>query len=299
MSVPQLIFLLSFQSVSGLQSKLFGKHLIDPSSILAEEVQQIKESSVPMDKITCSTFCLRESDNCNAFYFKDNACMIIKDATGMVKTTVTNTQAMTVFINEDPKEEIGSLFQGHILVHPDQWTSYIYKSEPSTNYENCGFSCELTADFFALHSGTCYCGLLGHSGSTLDLGQAEITIHIKIEAADKLMNEKWMKVEDMDQWHQWIFEIHQQDEKTGHRECLFRGMYHKECDFVKYHYVTRKCFLGSFYYTGESKIDTMDTSNMDTLVYLKKGEKMELLFIGQHFNFHFFFQMILVQMDGL
>ena len=124
-----LIFLLSFQSISGLQSKLFGKNLIDPSSISSEE---IKKSSIAMDKITCSTLCLR--DNCEAFYFKDNACMIIKDATGM--TQATNTQeALTVFINENPKEiEVGTLFQGHILVHPEQWTPYIYKSEPSTNY---------------------------------------------------------------------------------------------------------------------------------------------------------------------
>ena len=154
-----LIFLLSFQSISGLQSKLFGKNLIDPSSISSEE---IKKSSIAMDKITCSTLCLR--DNCEAFYFKDNACMIIKDATGM--TQATNTQeALTVFINENPKEiEVGTLFQGHILVHPEQWTPYIYKSEPSTNYEKCGILCELTnqADFFALHSGICYCGNLGH-----------------------------------------------------------------------------------------------------------------------------------------
>ena len=219
-----------------------------------------------MDKITCSTLCLR--DNCEAFYFKDNACMIIKDATGM--TQATNTQeALTVFINEDPKEiEIGTLFQGHILVHPEQWTPYIYKSEPGTNYEKCGFSC-IQADFFVLHSGTCYCGNLGHSGSAFELGQNLIQIHIKFEAADNLMDENWVRLEEGDLWHQWIYEVHQQDENTGHRECLFRGMYHEECDYVKFYYGLKRCFLGSFYFTGKPKI-LDDTTNMDALVYLKK-----------------------------
>ena len=268
-----LIFFLSCQSIFGLQSKLFGKNLIDPTSISSEE---IKKSSITMDKITCSTLCLKESYNCEAFYFKDNACMIIKDTAGM--TQATNTQeALTVFINENPKEiEVGTLFQGHILVHPEQWTPYIYKSEPSTNYEKCGILCELTnqADFFALHSGICYCGNLGHySGSTIDLGQNLIQIHIKFEAVDSLMDENWVRLEEGDQWHQWIYEVHQQDENTGHRECLFRGMYHQECDYVKFYYGLKKCFLGSFSYTGESKV--LDTTNMDALVYLKKNGQGE------------------------
>ncbi len=46
-----------------------------------------------MDKITCSTLCLKESYNCEAFYFKDNACMIIKDTAAFYMYTAVRIMA--------------------------------------------------------------------------------------------------------------------------------------------------------------------------------------------------------------
>ena len=83
---------MSFGGICGLQSKLFDKALIEPSSILPNEVQHIQKSSFDVDKITCATFCLGASDDCDAFYFKDTTCSIIKNATGLIKTKTSNTE---------------------------------------------------------------------------------------------------------------------------------------------------------------------------------------------------------------
>ena len=276
MILIQILFLVNFETIYGLQSKLFDKTLIEPSSILPNEVQHIQKSSIDVDKITCATFCLGASDDCDAFYFKDTTCSIIKNATGLIKTKTSNTEALTIFSSKVTKESIGSLYRYNILIHIDLWTHLIYKSEPSTQYEKCGILCELTdqADFFAFHFGTCYCGSFSHSGSTLDFDQSEISLHMKSEPADKLLDDTWMMIEEMDQWKNWIYKVHQREEQNyGHRDCLFKGMYHKECDFIKFDYGTKQCFLGSFYYTGQPM--TIDTNDMDGTVYFKQNSCLE------------------------
>ena len=269
MNLAYVLFLANFVIIHALQRKLFDRNIIEPSSILTDEVQEIKETSVAMDKITCSTHCLRE--DCDAFYFKDKTCKIIKNANGMIKSSTSNTEALTIFTNKPPKEEIGSLYKFHILVYADLWTPFIYKSEPSNKYEKCGILCEVTdqADFFTLHSGTCHCGSFNHSGSTLELDFIEAKLHLKPGPVDKFLDNYWIEMSKMDQWIPWIYKIHERDEQNyGYRDCLFRGMIHKECHFVKYDYKSYKCFLGSFYYTGEPM--TIDTSAMDEVVYFKK-----------------------------
>ena len=265
MILIQILFLVNFETIYGLQSKLFDKTLIEPSSILPDEVQHIKKSSVDIDRVTCASFCLGVSDDCDAFYFKDTTCSIIKKATGLMKTTASNTEALTIFSSKSPKEGIDFLYQYHVLIHTDLWTPFIYKSEASTKYEKCGILCELTnqADFFAFHSGTCYCGSFSHSGSTLDLDKSEISLYMKSEPTDKFLYDTWMKMEEMDQWKNWIYK---EEGNYGFRYCLFHGMYHNECDFVKFDHGTKQCFLGSFYYTGQPMtIDTDDdTVNIKT-----------------------------------
>ena len=100
MTITHLLLLLSFPITFGLQSKMFYKNQIEPTSISDQDIKEIKETTVLMDKITCSTFCLKDSDNCEAFYFKENSCMMIKDITGMVKTTDKNTDALTIYSHE-------------------------------------------------------------------------------------------------------------------------------------------------------------------------------------------------------
>ena len=160
------------------------------------------------------------------------------------------------------------------MVHTDLWTPYIFKTESSNKYEKCGIICESlveNVDFFALQSGSCYCGSFSHSGTRFEVDQAEVQIHLKSEPTLKYLDEHWIELEEMDQWHQWIFLVNQQEEKTGHRECLFRGMHHPECDFVKYYHATKQCFLGSFFYTGVSKVASLDVSKITPLVFVKKG----------------------------
>ena len=100
MTITHLLLLLSFPITFGLQSKMFYKNQIEPTSISDQDIKEIKETTVLMDKITCSTFCLKDSANCEAFYFKEKSCMMIKDITGMVKTTDKNTDALTIYSHE-------------------------------------------------------------------------------------------------------------------------------------------------------------------------------------------------------
>ena len=74
-------FLLFTLSLSyGLKSKLFEKKYIKADSLDSADKEVLHGSSAMMDKITCSSLCLKKSDDCFAFYIdKNQQCMWIKE----------------------------------------------------------------------------------------------------------------------------------------------------------------------------------------------------------------------------
>ena len=64
----------------GLVSKQFEKKSIKTSSFENAETKTLHKSSQCMDKITCSSLCLKYSEDCDAFHINENnECIMVKN----------------------------------------------------------------------------------------------------------------------------------------------------------------------------------------------------------------------------
>ena len=75
-----LLCMIWISSVSGFKSKNFEKRYIDSSSYEDANTKVIHKSSGKLDKITCSSFCLKyNSEDCHAFLVNENQCVMVQN----------------------------------------------------------------------------------------------------------------------------------------------------------------------------------------------------------------------------
>ena len=81
-----------------LQSKMFDKYFTDKNLISSENTKRLISTSISMDRITCSTLCMKSGIDCEAFYIKDDQfCKLIKNVDGLFETPLTNSEAVKIY----------------------------------------------------------------------------------------------------------------------------------------------------------------------------------------------------------
>ena len=170
--------------------------------------------------------------------------------------------------------DINSLFDIGFELHFEQWTPFAHETKVTNDETECARACELSnsSDFYVIEDSKCYCGDFDYLlGSIVDKSNPVHKINFKKESVDKYLDKKWIKIEESDQqlWSKWIYKRFVKGYGSGRRYCQFEAMYEKECDFVKFDWNTKECFLGSFHYSGSFLVT--DTEQLTAETYIKKG----------------------------